>query len=198
MNRFARSREAKEFLVARIVAEANKEGVPLSEVERKMLYFSETDWTLPDIEEVSEAFAREYDDDEYEKKITSLVRNARKRARKEDRQEFDAWSDAVRMLSKEDHYLLVMIEQDAPPGDLWKLWGTGLLIVGVAVVAPIFLSFRFGIEVNREALGFYFWLTATTVAIVGTLVYHFLGWRRATELMNKVTGKVFGLFDRSR
>ena len=57
MNRFARPREAKEFLVARIVAEANKEGVPLSEVERKMLYFSETDWTLPDIDEVSEAFA---------------------------------------------------------------------------------------------------------------------------------------------
>jgi len=163
-----------------------------------MLYFSETDWTLPEIDEVSEAFTRDYDDDKYEKKITSLVRNARKRARKEDRQEFEAWSDAVRILSKEDHYLLVMIDQEAPPGDLWRLWGTGLLIVCFAVVVPIFLSSRFGIEVNGEAVGFYFWLIATSVAVIGALVCHFLGWQRVTELMNRVTGIFFGLFHRSR
>ena len=112
MNRFARPREAKEFLVEKIVAEANQEGISLSEVERKMLYFSETGWTPPDIDEVSEAFAREYDHNDYEKKITSLIHNARKRARKEDRHEFDAWSDAIRVLSREDHYLLVMIDED--------------------------------------------------------------------------------------
>ena len=69
--------------MARIVAEAQREGVSLSEIERKMLYFSETDWTLPDIDKVSEAFEREYDNDEYEKKITSLINNARTRCRKE-------------------------------------------------------------------------------------------------------------------
>jgi hypothetical protein len=41
-NRYAQSRDAKEFLIARIVREAQIEGVPLSEVERKMLYFDET------------------------------------------------------------------------------------------------------------------------------------------------------------
>jgi len=52
-------REAKEFLVSRIVEEARRENVPLSDVERKMLYFSETNWTLPDIASVSAAFDRE-------------------------------------------------------------------------------------------------------------------------------------------
>jgi hypothetical protein len=50
--RFHSAREAKEFLISRIVEEARRENIPLSEVERKMLYFSETDWTLPDIMQV--------------------------------------------------------------------------------------------------------------------------------------------------
>jgi SOS response regulatory protein OraA/RecX len=90
VSRFASGRDAKEFLVARIVVEAQREGVSLAEIERKMLYFSETDWTLPDIDKVSEAFEREYDNDEYEKKIRSLIHNARVRARKEDEPEFEA------------------------------------------------------------------------------------------------------------
>ena len=55
MARFGSAREAKEFLISRIVDQAQRDGVPLSEVERKMLYFSETGWTLPDIMSVNEA-----------------------------------------------------------------------------------------------------------------------------------------------
>ena len=68
---FANAREAKEFLVTRIVAEAQRESVSLSEVERKMLYFSETGWTLPDIMVVSDAFDRDYDQAKYEEKIAN-------------------------------------------------------------------------------------------------------------------------------
>jgi hypothetical protein len=154
MSRFAGGREAKEFLVARIVAEAQREGVSLSEIERKMLYFSETDWTLPDIDKVSEAFERQYDNDEYEKKIASLIHNARVRARKEDKPEFEAWSDAIRILSKEDHYLLVMIDQagssSGPPGDLVKLWATGILVVCICVGLPFFFFTRFSYRTDRR------------------------------------------------
>ena len=34
-------REAKEFLASQIAEEAQREGTPLCEIERKMLYFSE-------------------------------------------------------------------------------------------------------------------------------------------------------------
>ena len=57
---FASGREAKEYLVGRIVDEARREGVPLSEIETKMMYFSETASTLPDILEVNEEFDRDY------------------------------------------------------------------------------------------------------------------------------------------
>jgi len=50
------AREAKEFLISRIVAEAQRENAPLSETERKMLYFTESGWTLPDIMQVNEQF----------------------------------------------------------------------------------------------------------------------------------------------
>ena len=116
MIRFAGVREAKEFLVASVAEEAQREGVPLSEVERKMLYFSETAWTLPDIMEVNDQFDREYNGPEYEKKIVGLIRNARKRARMEDTQEFEAWAEAIRILSKEDHYLLVMLDEAGATG----------------------------------------------------------------------------------
>jgi len=42
VNAFHRARETKEFLISRIVAEAQRENIRLSEVERKMLH----DWVV--------------------------------------------------------------------------------------------------------------------------------------------------------
>jgi hypothetical protein len=106
---FATARDAKEFLVSRIITQSQREGVPLSEVERKMLYFSETAWTLPDIREVNDAFDREYNQAEYEQKIGRLIRNHCTNARGDNREEFDAWTEAVSAIRREDHYLLVLI-----------------------------------------------------------------------------------------
>ena len=82
MKAFHSGREAKEFLISKIVAEAQHENAPLSEIERKMLYFTESGWTLPDIMKVSEDFDREYDQDKYEQKIARLITKADKRIRK--------------------------------------------------------------------------------------------------------------------
>jgi hypothetical protein len=73
MKAFHSGREAKEFLVSYIVAEAQHENVALSEIERKMLYFTESGWTLPDMMKVSEDFDREYDQSKYERKIAKLI-----------------------------------------------------------------------------------------------------------------------------
>jgi len=56
MKAFRSGREAKEFLISRILAEAQRENLPLSEVERKMLYFTESGWTLPETAAISEKF----------------------------------------------------------------------------------------------------------------------------------------------
>jgi hypothetical protein len=111
VNQFATVKEAKDYLAGRIVAEANREGIPLSEIERKMLYFSETNWTLPDTAEVSAEFDRKYDQDEYEEKVARLIANVTADRHHRNRDEEEKWDAAVHKLSEEDHYLLVLISE---------------------------------------------------------------------------------------
>ena len=124
MAEFRTDREAKEYLAGRIAEEAKREGAPLTEVERKMLYFTESGWTLPDIMAVNEEFDREYDQDDYERKIGELVGKIQARDAAQSQQDQATWDDAVAKLSEGDHYLLVLINA-APPNtgsgsSLWK------------------------------------------------------------------------------
>lgn len=141
MRTFSSGREAKEYLIAQIVLEAEREGIPLSETERKMMYFTETAWTLPDIWEVNELFERDYDQQTYEGKIEKLARKAR--ARGAAANELKTWKEAVRALKGEDHYLSVLLA--APTGssdsllvDRLKLVGTALLVC-LLLIAGAFL-----------------------------------------------------------
>jgi hypothetical protein len=141
---FTSVRDAKEFLVSRIITEAQREGVPLSEIERKMLYFSETAWTLPDILDVNDAFNRDYDQAKYEEKIGTLVHNFCADSRKNNRGDFDAWTEAVRTIHQEDHYLLVLISaavsKNSPHVSFLKLAAIGFVIAFmILAVAYLFL-----------------------------------------------------------
>jgi hypothetical protein len=109
MPSFQTERQAKEHLIGRIVAEARRERVPLSEIERKMLYFTESGWTLPGILEVNAEFERDYDNEEYEQKIAGLVHEIEKQNKAAGGDEQSRWDDAVVKLSEGDHYLLVLI-----------------------------------------------------------------------------------------
>ena len=72
---------AKQFLISKVLEESDYQHVSLSEVERKMLYFTEIGPSLPNIYEVNAEFERSYDPNEYESKIASLLRGARNRDR---------------------------------------------------------------------------------------------------------------------
>lgn len=146
MENFGTQREAKEYLIGKIVKEAAREGKPLSEIERKMLYFSETGWTLPDIVEVNKEFERECDNDDYERKICALGQSIETQLEIADANESDAWYEAIQKLSDGDHYLLVLLNPKLagratpkrPPRDLLKLWLTGA-VIAVALVASFIL-----------------------------------------------------------
>ena len=140
MQDFTTVRDAKEFLISRIVTEAQREGSPLSEIERKMLYFSETGWTLPDAMDVSDTFDRDYDQTEYEKKIGLLVRNFCADSRKNNRDDFRSWTEAVCILRREDHYLLVLIDAaetslSSPKAGFLKLVAIGFVMACVVLAA---------------------------------------------------------------
>lgn len=143
MTEFQNGREAKEYLISRIVEEAQRDNVSLSEIERKMMYFTESGWTLPDITQVSEEFDREYRQDAYEKKIARLVAKTYKNIPKRSRDEYERWWTAVRLLKKEDHYISVMIAMAGlrPRGDQSKLLAAGLAIVA-CILLWIVLSNR--------------------------------------------------------
>ncbi|MGD0630071.1 MAG: hypothetical protein ABR987_11990 [Terracidiphilus sp.] len=118
MAQFRTEREAKEYLAGRIVEEAKREGAPLTEVERKMLYFTESGWTLPDIMAVNEEFERDYDQNGYEQKIGGLAARIRARDAAESGHDQAKWDEAVAKLSEGDHYLLVLIGTAGATGKL--------------------------------------------------------------------------------
>jgi hypothetical protein len=75
------STAAKQFLISKVLEESDLEHVSLSDVERKMLNFTEVGPSLPDIYEVNAEFKLTYETDEYESKIASLLKSARDRDR---------------------------------------------------------------------------------------------------------------------
>jgi hypothetical protein len=194
-SRFGSARDAKEFLVSKIVEEAQREGAPLSEVERKMLYFTENYWTLPDMASVSEAFDREYDRDQYEKRISQLVRKARVRTRKENPQELEDWKDAICILSKEDHYILVMLGEGGlsvpnPRGmpSVWRVLGTMVLLILLAVFGFDYLTRN----MSKERAGSYYVLGAIWLVALYLILSLILGREKRDNLITKVTDKLFG------
>ncbi len=143
MQQFDSGQEAKEYLVSRIVLEAQREGAPLSETERKMMYFTETAWTLPDIWEVNQSFERDCDQPAYEAKIGELAHKARARAAAADG--LKAWNGAVQVLKREDHYLNVLLTASVKPSkshlmDRLKLVGTAVIACLLLLAAVFFFS----------------------------------------------------------
>jgi hypothetical protein len=110
MREFGIVREAKDYLAGRIAEEAKRQGAPLTEVERKMLYFSETGSTLPEVMEANAEFDRDYNDVEYEQKIGGLVRRIQERQNLENEDQRQEWCSAIEKLRVEDDYLLVLID----------------------------------------------------------------------------------------
>jgi len=111
---FRTIREAKDYLAGRIAEEAERDGIPLTQVERKMLYFTETGLTLPDMKQVSSEFDTGYDQDEYEQKIGGLASKIQARLRAQGNPEEETWDRAIMKLSRGDHYLLVLINAANP------------------------------------------------------------------------------------
>jgi hypothetical protein len=194
VKRFSNQREAKEYLVSKIVEEAQREGVALSEVERKMLYFTESGWTLPDIMEVNEEFDREYDQDTYETKIAKLSQRIVKRIRKEQPEEYEAWKEAVHRLSKGDHYLLVMVGQ-AEGMEPWKAWAIGFVLAPV-LVAVVFVLDAYQVDLRKyvpsyDHLWFTFWAALVGAAVVYVLLRLVFGGERVDDVTNRLLEWMF-------
>ena len=204
MKHFTSAREAKEFLASEIAEEAQRENVPLSELERKMLYFSESGWTLPDMSAVSDEFDRTCDQDEYETKIVGLIANAYQHAKKNG--EYGEWHGAIGLLSKQDHYIMVMIRAAdlRPRWDQLKLLVAGLVVaalLGLLIFLMDYVSKKYGIDVEKywfllERLYFLIWVAAICAGVGFLILRWTVGARRANEMLFKLFEKVFRVYKR--
>ena len=130
--RFMRAREAKEFLVQQTAEQASIEGVPLSDLEKRMMYFTETGYCPEDPVGLNEEFERQYDTNEYEAKISGLLKHAYKRVSEEDTEKRKTWDAAIKCLRRGDHYMLVMWDQG--PG-AWRnsIIGTSIVVAFIGL-----------------------------------------------------------------
>lgn len=100
---------AKQFFVAKILAEATARQVPLSAAELYMLSWSESDPHFTQDPALTAAFEAETTETNFESKIIPLIRGAYAREVKLQPTARSRWRDAYAALRKGDHYLLVML-----------------------------------------------------------------------------------------
>ena len=101
-------REAKDFLIDQTAQQAAIENIPLSDLEKRMMYFTESGEMPENPISLNEAFEAECDSNEYELKIGKLMRHAFWRVKRENPQSAVQWKNAIKKLSTEDHYLSVL------------------------------------------------------------------------------------------
>jgi Leu/Phe-tRNA-protein transferase len=118
---FATQTEAKKFFVEKIILEANQQGIFLTESQRYMLSWSESDPNFKINAAMNTTFKNENTDYEYEKMIRKLMKKAFERDTKTDKILRDDWRKAYSVLKKGDHYILVMLK-DALGSALVPWW----------------------------------------------------------------------------
>jgi len=178
-----KTKQAKDFLVQQTAEQAARENVPLSETEKKMMYFTESDATsCSSPVELNEEFEAQYDTTEYETKLSRLLHHAYDRLKLEDPEGKRTWDQAIRTLRKGDHYFLVLWDirpaSEHPTRDFFKLLGVGMLIaVGIGIAAVFSAKYNldshaFGKYVVVVVLGIYLLASGT----LRTLYRAAIGW----------------------
>ena len=160
-------RDAMAFVTTELADEAVRAGEPLTETERRMLYFSESGPDAPEFADVVDAFGRECDDSEYERRIGDLIRAARKRA---DPAKATTWSAALERLKASDNYLCVILGQtygfSPETGLSWRGAFAVVVLIAGFVIFPDVLARYFGREPTNDVLFYYSWVCLTTGAVV--------------------------------
>ena len=142
-------RKAKDFLVN----QAAQHEVPLSDLEKRTMYFTEWDDSGGDPITLNEEFEAQYNAEEYEPKIAELMRPAHARLKKENSFSARTWDEAVAELNKGDHYLLVLLDHGPGKWQLlgagsstavfgttfWKVLGIGLFVLILGMVVYVYL-----------------------------------------------------------
>jgi hypothetical protein len=88
-----KTKQAKDFLVQQTTEQATRENIPLSDIEKRMMYFTESGATSCDNPvELNDEFEAQYNTPEYEAKISRLLHRAYERLKGEDPERVREWN----------------------------------------------------------------------------------------------------------
>ena len=124
MRSFATETEARLFFVEKIVQQAQRDGVSLSDDERQMLLWSESAPDSVADPTLAEGLAAEVSDVDYESKIVGLLKRSFNGDVAADPGAKNEWGTALSVLSRGHHYILIMIDQAVKRHlkPWWQFW----------------------------------------------------------------------------
>jgi hypothetical protein len=102
--------EAKNYFANKIISEAKHQGTPLSQAQRYMLLWSESDPNFQVDPQLNSIFENENSDKEFEEMVRKLIKQAYQRDLGTAKPLADDWRKAYKVLSEGDHYILIMIK----------------------------------------------------------------------------------------
>jgi len=118
--------EAKEFFIQKILDQARKENINLSDVEKQMLSWRDTDPNFYENRELNERFENEISKGEYEKKIARLIRSGYDDDLGATNVARETYEQAYKAIKSKDYYIFIMVDK-AIGKDINKLgylfWG---------------------------------------------------------------------------
>ena len=127
---------AKLFLLSKLDEQGLRDGVSLTDIEKRMFMFSEAGDSTPDFD-AAEQFDAGCDSTAYEKKIAKILRRCYARDKKTGDGR-GSWKEALQALRDEDFYGLVMVDQAGirrPRAGVWKAVFDPMLLAELAVMA---------------------------------------------------------------
>ncbi len=190
---FQTLKEAADFLASRIVQEASLQHVPLSDLDRKALYFFEADAAGSGTEDGGGNPEDESAYLESGKKIAALSRRAYRRDREQSPELERLWREAIAAIKKKDPYLPALYNVPRSAQDIARLIATAFLVIaaGLAAVAGSrWIGYRVRVTIPDSIQ-----LAAFLLAI---LAFSYLGYndkltRRIEEWLGRIFERISGL-----
>jgi hypothetical protein len=116
--------DAKRFVIEQVLAQASAESIQLSDAERRMLSWSESDPDSIMDPQLPAQLASEISDEEYERKVVGLLSRRFEIGVSADPAAEAQWRQAAEVLHQGDHYILVMLDEalGSHVKRWWQFW----------------------------------------------------------------------------
>jgi len=126
------SKEALDFLVEQTLRQVELDGGSLTDLQKRMMYFTESDDAVEDPAKLNAEFEAENDNNEYEEEMGLLLHRTYDRLKRHDPNAKALWDSAISELEKGDYYFLVLWSRRASGTS--KLWVLILPIIAAVAI----------------------------------------------------------------